>query len=438
MSYSSERQEHWAVLGGGMLGLTLALRLAQRSHRVTLMDTAPTLGGLTSTWRHGDLSWDRFYHVIEASDLALIDLLRELNLDGEIAWGVTKTNFYDGRALYPLNDVFDYLKLPALGLIDKARLAVNILYGAQLKDGVSLEAQKVEDWLVRWSGRHTFETLWRPLLRSKLGENFEKASAAYIWSVIHRFYGARQGRRKTELFGYVHGGYARVVEAVMERLNTLGVSIDTGIPVERVAQSGNGVEIASGGNVQRFDKVIATFAAPIVAQVCPDLDEAERMLHRQILYQGVVCASMLLKKPLGGAYLTYITDETIPFTTVIEMSSLIDRSELGGYHLVYLPKYLPSDAPMMDADDATFEADFMDGVTRMFPDLSAADVEVSHIARARYVLAISTLNYSEKLPPLATAIPNLYICNSARIINASLSVNETIELANRTINQILD
>ena len=205
-----------------------------------------------------------------------------------------------------------------------------------------------------------------------------------------------------------------------------------------MAQSGNGVEIASGGNVQRFDKVIATFAAPIVAQVCPDLDEAERMLHRQILYQGVVCASMLLKKPLGGAYLTYITDETIPFTTVIEMSSLIDRSELGGYHLVYLPKYLPSDAPMMDADDATFEADFMDGVTRMFPDLSAADVEVSHIARARYVLAISTLNYSEKLPPLATAIPNLYICNSARIINASLSVNETIELANRTINQILD
>ncbi len=438
MSRSEERQERWAVLGGGMLGLSLALRLAQRGKQVTLIEAAPTIGGLTSSWRYGDISWDRFYHVIEASDLSLIELLRELGLEDEIVWGVTKTNFYDGQALYPLNDVFDYLKLPALGLIDKARLAANILYAAWLKNGVVLEAQKAEDWLVRWSGRRTFEKLWRPLMRSKLGDNFEKASAAYIWSVMQRFYGARQGRRKTELFGYVNGGYAHVVATILQRLDALGVCIETGAPVERVTQAGAGVEVATDVNLRRFDKVIATFASPIAAQLCEGLDTEERAQHQQILYQGVVCASMLLKKPLGGAYLTYITDDTIPFTTVIEMSSLTDRDKLGGYHLVYLPKYLPSDAPMMEADDAAIKANFMDGLAGMFPNISASDVLVSYVARARYVLAIPTLNYSEKLPSMVTAISNLYICNSAHIVNASLSVNESVELANQTIRQLLD
>jgi protoporphyrinogen oxidase len=438
MSKPSGGQERWAVLGGGMLGLTLALELAQRGKRVSLLEAAPAIGGLTSSWRHGPLSWDRFYHVIEASDRALIDLLRELGLDAELTWGVTKTNFFDGRSLYPLNDVFDYLRLPALGMLDKARLAVNILYGAQIKNGVALESERAEDWLVRWSGRRTFEKLWRPLMRSKLGDNFDKASAAYIWSVIHRFYGARQGRRKTELFGYVPGGYARIIEVLLERLDTLGVAVETGVPVQGVAQSGRGVEIVAGGQRRHFDRVIATFASPIAVSLCQGLDAGERSKHEGILYQGVVCASLLLKKPLGGAYLTYITDDTIPFTTVIEMSSLIDRDKLGGYHLAYLPKYLPSDAPMLEADDAAIESEFVEGLTRMFPRVRAADVEVSAIARARHVLAISTLNYSEKLPPLATAVPNLYICNSARIVNASLSVNETIELAVRTVTQLLD
>ncbi|NCV22150.1 MAG: FAD-dependent oxidoreductase, partial [Chloroflexi bacterium] len=36
------------VLGGGALGLTVALRLAQRGERVTLVEKEPTAGGLAS------------------------------------------------------------------------------------------------------------------------------------------------------------------------------------------------------------------------------------------------------------------------------------------------------------------------------------------------------------------------------------------------------
>ena len=63
-----------AVVGGGLLGLTAALRLAQGGARVTVFEAAPQSGGLASAWTietpTGPLTWDRFYHVTLASDLA--------------------------------------------------------------------------------------------------------------------------------------------------------------------------------------------------------------------------------------------------------------------------------------------------------------------------------------------------------------------------------
>ena len=74
----SERGRGWAVIGGGLLGLTMAHRLTQAGERVTIFEAAPELGGLASAWRLGDVVWDRHYHVIMLSDMSLRALLDEL------------------------------------------------------------------------------------------------------------------------------------------------------------------------------------------------------------------------------------------------------------------------------------------------------------------------------------------------------------------------
>lgn len=427
----SKAPPHWAIIGGGMLGLTLAHRLSQAGQRVTVLEAAPSLGGLVSAWQVGEVVWDRYYHVIMQTDARLRGLLQELGLENEIRWGVTRTNFYTGSAMHPLNNAIDYLRLPVLGPIDKARLATTILYASRIEDGRRLEHVSAEAWLTRLSGRTTYQNLWRPLLRSKLGSNHTKASAAYIWSVIRRFYGARQGRLQTEMFGYVPNGYRSVLAALAERLRAAGVTMEAGMPVTAVAPAGDGLDVTAGGITRRFNRVINTCAGPIATSVCEGLSMVERRQHDAITYQGIVCASLLLDRPLGGAYLTYITDETIPFTTVIEMSSLIDRAQIGGKHLVYLPKYLPPDDPLLGATDQQIEAAFLPALQRMFPGLSRDNITAFRVTRTRHVLAISTLGYSDNLPPIATSVPGLYIVNSAQIVNGSLSVDETVNLANQ-------
>src|ERR1700756_160388 len=80
------RMTRCAVVGGGMLGMTLALRMARRGWSVTLYEQSPELGGLAAPWRVGGVLWDRHYHVILRTDSVLLRLLRELHLENEIVW----------------------------------------------------------------------------------------------------------------------------------------------------------------------------------------------------------------------------------------------------------------------------------------------------------------------------------------------------------------
>ena len=52
-----------AVVGGGLAGITAAVRLADAGCAVTLFEAKPRLGGLTHSFRHGDLDVDNGQHV---------------------------------------------------------------------------------------------------------------------------------------------------------------------------------------------------------------------------------------------------------------------------------------------------------------------------------------------------------------------------------------
>ena len=53
------------------------------------------------------------------------------------------------------------------------------------------------------------------------------------------------------------------------------------------------------------------------------------------------------------------------------------------------------------------------------------------ISRVRRVFPIPTLGYSERVPPISTSVPGLHLVSSAQIVNGTLNVNETVELAER-------
>jgi protoporphyrinogen oxidase len=105
--------------------------------------------------------------------------------------------------------------------------------------------------------------------------------------------------------------------------------------------------------------------------------------------------------------------------------------------LVYLPKYVPVDDPAFSRSDTELQTQFLEALAQMYPHFQMEDVISFQVSRVKYVVAIPTLNYSQHLPPQQTSIPGLHIINSAHILNGTLNVNETVQLAEQAAAALL-
>jgi protoporphyrinogen oxidase len=105
--------------------------------------------------------------------------------------------------------------------------------------------------------------------------------------------------------------------------------------------------------------------------------------------------------------------------------------------LVYLPRYTSEGDPATTWSDAEVERRFLDALERMYPSFDRDRVETFQISRVRYVLPLSTLGYSTTVPGIATSVPGIFTVNSSQIVNGTLNVNETVQLAERAARDLL-
>jgi len=428
--------EKVAIVGGGILGMTAALRIAEKGYQVQLFDAAPEIGGLTRAWKIDNVTWDKFYHVILLSDTYTRKILSEIGLENEINWVETKTGFYSGGKLYSMSNLMEFFKFPPINLIDKFRLGFTIFAASRIKNWKKLEQIPVEKWLTRFSGKRTFNKIWLPLLKAKLGESYKETAASFIWATIQRMYAARRTGLKKEMFGYVEGGYDIILDAFERRLQDKNITIHKGYKAEVVQKDEDSISIKFENKEKLvFDKVVMTTPSPIITKTVVGLSEREISKFNSTEYLGVVCTSLLLKNPISPYYVTNITDDIAPFTGIIEMSALVDKSNYNGYSLIYLPKYVKASDSFYAQTDVEIEKNFIDTLKRMYPQINDDEVIASKTARTPFVFALPKIGYSESLSPMKTSIPGLFCINSSYITNATLNVNDTIKLAEESVSK---
>jgi protoporphyrinogen oxidase len=414
-----------------MLGAAAARRLRATGAEVVLYEAAPTLGGLASAWNLTDpdgntVTWDRFYHVILGNDRRVLAMLDEIDSPSPI-WGRSKASCFAGGRAMPASSAAELIGLPFLGLWAKLRIGLTVLWATLWSSDRRFDKITSARWLRRWSGRQATEQLWLPLLRAKLGRSAERASAVFIWSTIRRLVLARFQGRDGDRFGHVPGGYAVVLGALAASLEQSGVDVRTGARVTAVRTDPAGLAVEHGEHEREvFDRVLVTTAAPLTARLCPDLDDREQDRLNAVDYLGVLCPSVLLRRPVTGSYITYITDPQ-PFTAVIEMTALVDPEELGGHSLIYLPRYTEPDDPAFDRSEEDLRAEFLGAFLAMYG-LDEDDVLAFSVARARYVMPVPTPGYPERVPSVRTSVPGLFTLGSAQITVGTLNVEQTLQL----------
>lgn len=416
------------IVGGGILGTVLSLRLAQAGARVTLLERAPSLGGLAGAFDFGGHRVDRFYHVVVPSDTRMLALTDELGISDEIRFSPVGVGFWVDGQMYPLNGIPDFLRFPPLSPLGRMRLAWFVLQCQLRSDYDPLEDVPLVEWLSRHCGRKVVERIWKPLLDSRFDGRYDELPATYLWSRTRRMKSARTQRGAGETMGHVIGGHERLIEAAGARATELGVDVRLGAGVEGLGFEAGRVEgVMVDGALEPFDLTVATLQPPALRRLLPT-DLHGLLDAYPSRYLGVVCLLLKVKRSLLPYYSVNICEPT-PITTVVETSHVVGTDHTDGLRLLYVPKYCEASAPEMSEDDESIYERFTAMLARLAPEFRHEDVVDWTVQRAPLVEPVHPLGARPRVAPVFPAVDGLALASASQVYPRLLNGDSVIELA---------
>jgi protoporphyrinogen oxidase len=424
------------IVGGGILGLTAAYRLAQQGVRVALYERGRDLGGLVGSFDFDGSPVDRFYHVVLPADDRVRGLAEEVGLGDSFRFRPTAVGFYDDDRLFSMTTPREFLRFPLLAPHDRVRLAAFVARCQLTADHTKLDGVPLEAWLNRLCGRRTLQRLWQPLLDSKFDGRYHDLPATYIWARTRRMSKTRDASGR-ELMGWLEGGgYQRLVDRLEGRIRQLGGEIHTGVAVDSIAEAdGRPVGLIVDGRIRPFGAVLCTLAPPQARRLLPERLAAVAPADH-CRYLGVICLVLRLRRSLSPYYHLNITDRRVPLTTVVETTHVVDPELVGG-HIVYAAKYADPLHHDFDKPADQLEREYLAHVRRIFPSLEPSDVLGAVVQRARVTEPVHLLGGAQNLPDMFP-VRGLALASTAHVYPEIVSGQAVIGVADRAVEGLLE
>lgn len=424
-----------AVIGGGIGGLVSAYWLAKAGARVTVYEASDQLGGLGTFFKYRNVSLERFYHCMLPSDRHLLGVLHELGLDDQIYWKETSFGFMRGERLYGLNTPLELLRFSPLSLVDRIRVGFTGLWG-KICSPKGLDDITCVKWLSRISGQRAFEIFWKPMLQAKFGNRYHDVPALWFWTRFNREKGGKRERK-----GYIHGGYRRIIDTLAESIEALGGTIKLQAPVEKMDLADDGTLIVNTLNdpPKQFDRIVVTAPISFLHKAMAN----SRLVHEavkvdaKIDMQGVVNAVVMLRRGFTKHYWVATIDEDIPFQGIVESTTLLEKTDTAGVHLIYLMNYVHRTEPLFNQSDDEILDAYIAGLKRLFPDFQETDVIDRFVFRAPFVEPLYTTGYQQRKPPSVLLPGKLYLATTAQVYPDVTSWNGTVGLVQKVVNDIM-
>lgn len=424
-----------------MLGTSLALRLSQAGAKVTIIERAPSLGGLAGAMDFGGHQVDRFYHVITPADQRMIAMAEEMGLGDQLRFTPVGAGFYIDGEMRDFNGIGDLLRFSPLGPVARLRLGWFVAQ-CQLRGSYRrLDQLPLETWLRRHCGKQVLERIWKPLLDSRFDGDPSGLPATYLWARTRRMSGARQGKGSGgEEMGHLIGGHQRLIDAMVERARQSGVEVLTGAPVSGLAtaEDGSVTGVELGAETLDFDLTIPTLQPPALRFLLPERHQGLLAPYPE-RWLGVVCVIIKVRRSLLPYYAVNITEKT-PVTSAIETTQVLGTDHTDGLHLVYLPKYCDPSAPEQSEDDESVYRRFTDYLARLSPGFSRDEVVDWTVQRAKLVEPVHRLGADRgvRIAPIWPGVDGLALASNAQIYPQLLNGDSVMGFAERVAAEVAE
>jgi hydroxysqualene dehydroxylase len=422
-----------AVIGGGLAGITAALHCAEGGCQVTLFEARPQLGGLTHSFRRGELWVDNGQHVFLRCCTSYRALLRRLGVAHRVELqprlaipvcspGASRPVWLRRSVLpdplhlpAPLHLAASLLRYRPLSILERTRFALAALALRRLDPSRSAtDEQNFGAWLRRHGqSERAIAALWEVVGVATLNARADQASLSLAATVFQE--GLLTEAAAADI------GWSRVPlralhgDPALSCLSLVGVQVRTGVAVRGLEPRGGLLAgSASGGGWQIITDGAPLSAEAVIVAVPPVA--AEGLLPAGSVAMAPGWAARLGSVPIVNLHV--VLDRTVldePFIAGVDtpVQWVFDRTGQSGLTTgQYLAVSLSAADDVVDTPTAALRARFLPELARLLPAIHDAQVRDFFVTRERQATFRPAPGTAALRPPAVTAAPGLFLAGA--------------------------
>ncbi|MGB6163063.1 MAG: hydroxysqualene dehydroxylase HpnE [Pseudonocardiaceae bacterium] len=407
-----------AVIGGGLAGITAALRCADAGCQVTVFEARPQLGGLTHSFRRSELRVDNGQHVFLRCCTSYRSLLRRLGVAEQVmlqprlaipvrAPGAARPAWLRRSDLpAPLHLARSLLRYRPLSAVERVRFAVA---AAALRRVDPTQPATDEQNFGTWLRRHgqsdqAIAALWELVGVATLNARADAASLSLAATVFQE--GLLTDAAAADIgwslvpLRELHG------DPALACLRLAGAEVRTGVTVRGIEPRGGGWQIITDGDRTTVDRVVLAVPPVPAEQLLPATSVALPPGWSQRLGSvPIVNVHVVLDRP--------VFDEPFFAGVNTPVQWVFDRTSQSGLAAgQYLVISLSAADDLIDSPAATLRAQFLPELAALLPAIRDAKVRDFFVTRERHATFRPAPGTAALRPPAVTAARGLFLAGA--------------------------
>mgnify|MGYP001558551019 FL=1 len=385
------------ILGGGLSGLAAADKLLDKNFEVLIIEKAPFLGGLASSFSMEDEEIPRFNHHIIKSNAITLEYLQRYDLMGSNKWKRIKMAMALNNNVYGINTPLDLLKFDYLSFFGRMRMGLFGAYLIYLMNPEKIPANlDAESWLLEHAGRENTEKIWHELYgRNKFNISLSRISAKQFAHRLHE-------KEGYDLFTFPMKGIQGMIDGLEKDvlakkgrilINSNIIHLD--VKSKKIVYSLKNKKIS-----EKYDILINTIPVPELLKFTKNFPKDYEEKIRKLRYIPVVGLCFGTKKFLNDRYYWInIINERIH--VIYQHSLIIDKYKSK---VAWCVSYGNSEQDLKLGDDE-IKAIYLPILKRYFPDM---ELNWCLVFREKYAEPIYDKDYLSYAPSYKTHVNGFY------------------------------
>ncbi len=242
------------IVGGGLSGLA-AGEILSKHFKTTILESAPYLGGLASTFEHEGKNIPFYYHHIIKSNKTTQKYLFDFGNVKKLSWKKIKIAIGVKKRLYNINEIIGLLSFDHLSFYEKVRFGIFGIYTITLmnpnkiKEGVSAKS-----WLEKFAGKGVTEKIFYHLYsRNKFNIPLNKISAKQFANRLYE-------KEVYDFFSFPKNSYQEMIDSLKNKIKDRGGEIILSSKIEQIDLKKK--KIICGKSTIKYDFMINSIPLP--------------------------------------------------------------------------------------------------------------------------------------------------------------------------------